>query len=169
MEFIPFQHHSLPNFTKPTQQRWEKISLRRQSLANDPPFFVWWKRIINLLKEMNFNCTFCHCYATPFFEWRWKIWHYTTTSVSFLSSSSFTKKEHIERWQSPFPTVYVLAMLQQYLQAFSWLKFCSCSWEQESILMPDTSSQTTISGTRMQQHARSIKISSISLPRRFYF
>ena len=104
-----------------------------------------------------------------FFEWRWKIWHYTTTSVSFLSSSSFTKKEHIERWQSPFPTVYVLAMLQQYLQAFSWLKFCSCSWEQESILMPDTSSQTTISGTRMQQHARSIKISSISLPRRFYF
>ena len=25
-------------------------------------------------------------------------------------------------------------------KAFSWLKFCASAWEQESILMPDTSS-----------------------------
>ena len=119
---------------------------------------------------MNFNCTFCHCYATPFLflnedEKYGTILQHQSPFYHLL----LLRRRNIERWQSPFPTVYVLAMLQQYLQAFSWLKFCSCSWEQESILMPDTSSQTTISGTRMQQHARSIKISSISLPRRFYF
>ena len=48
----------------------------------------------------------------------------------------------------------ISSLMLQYLQAFSWLKFQASAWEQESILMPDTSSQTTISGKRMQQHAR---------------
>ena len=71
----------------------KKISLRRQSRmtlhfsSDESVSLTCWRKWI-------LTAPFCHCYATPFFEWRWKIWHYTTTSVSFLSSSSFTKKEH---------------------------------------------------------------------------